>query len=185
VIRPEPVGNILATSLRDAGVMTIRIARVQAATPDLEVFLSDHLRDMQATAPPESRHALDISRLLSPRVRLFAATMDGALVGTGALAELEPGHEELKSMRTSPRMRGQGVGSVMLAALLCDARDRGIRRVSLETGASDFFWAAHRLYTKAGFDECEPFGSYVEDPHSIFLTVRVALRQAVSNLSGP
>lgn len=173
VTGPEPVGNILATSLREADVMTIRIARVQTTTPDLEVFLSDHLHDMQATAPPESRHALDISRLLSPRVRLFTATVDGALVGTGALAELEPGHEELKSMRTAPRMRGRGVGSVMLTALLGDARDRGIGRVSLETGSSDFFWAAHRLYAKAGFDECEPFGSYVEDPHSLFLTVRL------------
>lgn len=150
--------------------MTIVIDRVSASTPELEVFLAAHLRDMEQTAPPESRHALDMSALLAPGVRLFAATADGALVGTGALAALEPGHEELKSMRTAPTMRGRGVGSAMLCALVDDARSRGVGRISLETGASDFFWAAHRLYSKAGFDECEPFGPHVEDPHSLFLT---------------
>ncbi|KJL20773.1 GNAT family N-acetyltransferase [Microbacterium azadirachtae] len=166
--------------------MNIRITRVHTPTPELERFLTDHLRDMEATAPPESRHALDIARLLAPTVRLFTATVDGVLAGTGALAALEPGHEELKSMRTAPAMRGRGVASVMLAALLDDARDRGIGRVSLETGADDFFWAAHRLYTQAGFDECEPFGRYTDDPHSLFMTIRVAPRTLpVSIATGP
>lgn len=153
--------------------MTILIDRVSASPPELEAFLGAHLLDMQPTAPAESRHALDMTRLLAPSVRLFAATADGDLAGTGALAALEPGHEELKSMRTAPAMRGRGVASAMLAALLDDARSRDVERISLETGASDFFWPAHRLYAKAGFDECEPFGSYVEDPHSLFLTMRL------------
>ena len=151
--------------------MTIGIDRVHAATPGLEDFLAAHLLDMESTAPPESRHAFDMSRLLAPDVRLFAAKdRDDELVGTGALAALEPGHEEVKSMRTAPWMRGRGIGSAILVALLADARARGIGRVSLETGASDYFWTAHRLYAKAGFDECEPFGAYAEDPHSLFLT---------------
>ena len=155
--------------------MTIRIARVHSATPDLEAFLAAHLLDMESTAPPESRHAFDMTRLLAPDVRLFAARdRDDELVGTGALAALEPGHEELKSMRTAPWMRGRGIGSAILTALLADARARQVSRVSLETGASDYFWTAHRLYTKAGFDECEPFGSYAEDPHSLFLSRRLA-----------
>ena len=166
--------------------MNVRITRVHTPTPELERFLTDHLRDMEATAPPESRHALEITRLLAPTVRLFAATVDDVLVGTGALAELEPGHEELKSMRTAPSMRGRGVASVMLTALLDDARDRGITRISLETGADDFFWPAHRLYAKAGFDECEPFGTYTDDPHSLFLTIRVTPRTLpVSIATGP
>ncbi|MFE6997660.1 hypothetical protein ACFVAE_16995 [Microbacterium sp. NPDC057659] len=45
--------------------------------------------------------------------------------------------------------------------------------MSLETGASDYFWPAHRLYAKAGFDECEPFGSYTDDPHSLFFTMQL------------
>ncbi|MDR2322019.1 MAG: GNAT family N-acetyltransferase [Microbacterium sp.] len=160
--------------------MTILIDRVSASSPELEAFLAAHLRDMEPTAPPESRHALDLSLLLAPDVRLFAATADGELAGTGALAALQPGHEELKSMRTAPAMRGRGVASALLAALVDDARRRGVQRISLETGASDYFWPAHRLYAKAGFDECEPFGSYAEDPHSLFLTLRLADGAAAS-----
>ncbi|MDR6865688.1 putative acetyltransferase [Microbacterium resistens] len=153
--------------------MTISIELVRSATPALEDFLAAHLRDMEPTAPPESRHALGTTALLAPDVRLFAAFLDGVLAGTGALTTLGPEHEEIKSLRTEPSMRGRGIASAILGALLDDARARGIRRVSLETGSSDFFWPAHRLYAKAGFDESAPFGSYVDDPHSLFLTRRL------------
>jgi len=154
--------------------MMIRITRVHAPTPALERFLADHLRDLAPTAPAESRHALAGSQLFSSTVRLFSATVADELVGTGALIPLEPGHEELKSMRTAPLARGRGVGTTMLRALIDDARARGVQRLPLETGASDYFWSAHRLYAKAGFDECEPFGSYADDPHSLFFTMRLS-----------
>ncbi|GAA4477549.1 GNAT family N-acetyltransferase [Microbacterium panaciterrae] len=147
------------------------IDRVRESTPELADFLAAHLRDMESTAPSESRHALGLARLLDPDVRLFAATADGAIIGTGALAALEPAHDELKAMRTAPSLRGRGIASALLATLVGDARARGIRRISLETGSSDRFWPAHRLYAKAGFDECEPFGTYTDDPHSLFLTL--------------
>ncbi|MDP3949139.1 GNAT family N-acetyltransferase, partial [Microbacterium sp.] len=86
------------------------------------------------------------------------------------LAALEPGHEELKSMRTDPRRRGQGVATRILEHLMHDARDRRIRRISLETGSMEFFAPARALYAQAGFLICLPFGSYGEDPNSVFMT---------------
>ena len=91
-------------------------------------------------------------------------------MGTGALAELEPGHEELKSMRTDPQRRGQGIATRILDFLLQNARERSICRISLETGSMAFFAPARALYAKAGFAICAPFGAYVEDPHSVFMT---------------
>ncbi|WP_424935227.1 MULTISPECIES: GNAT family N-acetyltransferase [Bacteria] len=154
--------------------MTIRIDRARSSTPELEAFIVAHLQDMEPTAPEASRHAQGTARLLAPDARLLLAFDDDALVGTGALVPVEPGHEELKSMRTAPSHRGRGIGAAMLGALLDDARSRGVGRVSLETGAADFFWPAHRLYAKAGFEECEPFGAYVDDPHSLFLSLRLS-----------
>lgn len=154
--------------------MTIVIDRVVAATPELADFLLAHHADMSGTAPSASQHALPLEGLLAPGVRLFAARDGEALVATGALASLEDDHEELKSMRTDPARRGEGLGARMLAALLADASARGIRRVSLETGNADFFRPAHALYARAGFRECAPFGAYVTDPHSTFLTVSLA-----------
>lgn len=151
--------------------MSIVIERVQAASPALAEFLVAHHAELEHTAPAESRHALVFERLLAPGVRLFAAHLDGAPVATGALATVEEGHEEIKSMRTDPALRGQGLGRTMLAFLLADAGSRGIGRLSLETGSADFFIPARALYTAAGFRECGPFGGYALDPYSTFMTV--------------
>jgi putative acetyltransferase len=69
-------------------------------------------------------------------------------------------------MRTTHAARGRGVAAAILARLLEEARKRGLRRVSLETGTEDYFGAAHRLYARHGFVDCGPFGDYVLDPHS-------------------
>jgi putative acetyltransferase len=140
---------------------------------DLRDFLQAHLDDMEPTAPPESRHALDLTGLRAPGVRMWVARLDGALVGTVALKSLTPTHDELKSMRTDPAARGHGIATALLAHALADARSRGISQVSLETGSMAFFDPARALYRKHGFTECGPFGSYVPDPNSTFMTLRL------------
>ncbi|UYO96137.1 GNAT family N-acetyltransferase [Microbacterium sp. M28] len=151
--------------------MTVTIERVRASTPALAEFIAAHHADMVGTAPPESQHALPLDGLLAPAIRLFTAVEAGAIVATGALAAVEDGHEELKSMRTHPDLRGRGIGRTMLAFLIDDARGRGIRRLSLETGADDFFAPARMIYTRAGFVECDAFGRYSPDPLSTFMTL--------------
>lgn len=149
------------------------ITRADFGDPALAAFLQDHLDDMEPTAPPESQHALNIDELNQPSVRLWVAHIDGALVGTAALASFSEGHEELKSMRTDPDRRGAGIASSLLLHLLADARARGVARISLETGSMSFFDAARALYAKHGFIECDPFGSYVLDPNSTFMTLEL------------
>jgi len=133
-------------------------------------FLEEHLRDMEPTAPEESRHALDLAGLRAPGVRVWTAVDEDTVVGTVALAALESSHEELKSMRADPARRGQGIGRALLQHALDDARSRGVTTVSLETGSDDFFVAARSMYLRAGFRECGPFGSYRDDPNSVYLT---------------
>lgn len=154
---------------------TFTIQRADLDSVALHEFVQSHLDDLAPTAPAESRHALDPESLRAPRVRLWVATDGPTIVGTAALAALgEPGHEEVKSMRTDPARRGEGIAGALLAFVLDDARSRGIRRVSLETGTMDFFAAARRLYARAGFTPCPPFGSYIEDPNSTFMTLTLA-----------
>lgn len=149
----------------------VRITRADFDDPALVAFLSDHLADLFPTAPAESRHALDLGGLRAPGVRLWVGEVESALAVTGATAALAPGHEELKSMRTLPELRGQGVARRMLNHLLDDARARGVARLSLETGSMEFFTPARALYSSAGFVACGPFGSYGEDPNSVFMTL--------------
>lgn len=149
----------------------LSIHRADFTDPALAVFLQEHLDDMEPTAPSESRHALDLDGLRRPHVRLWTATDTGVIVGTVALAELEPGHDELKSLRTDPLHRGKGIGARLVEAALADARARGVQRVSLETGSMDFFAASRRLYERAGFEPCAPFGAYTDDPNSAYFTI--------------
>ena len=147
------------------------IIRADFSDPTLVEFLRAHHRDMEPTAPPESRHALDLDALRDPGVRTWQA-IDGMItVGTVALAAIAAGHEELKSMRTAPERRGRGIASALLDRAVGDARARGVSRISLETGTHDFFATARTFYRRAGFREAAPFGRYEPDPHSVFLTL--------------
>lgn len=153
--------------------MTAKVERADFDEPAFVAFLQAHLDDLAPTTPPESRHALDLDALRGNGIRVWVARDGDSIVGTVALAPLEPGHEELKSMRTDPARRGQGIATLVLQHALGDARHRGVERISLETGSGDFFGPAHALYAKHGFAECPPFGSYKPDPLSIFMTHRL------------
>lgn len=150
--------------------MSFTITTADFDSPALRDFLQAHLDDMEPTAPPESRHALDLVGLQRPGVRVWTAVDGDAVIGTAALAPIEDGWEELKSMRTAPERRGEGIAARLLVHVLVDAQDRDVQRVSLETGSQEFFAPARRLYAQAGFAECEPFASYVPDPNSVFMT---------------
>lgn len=139
--------------------------------PDVVALLEQHLQDMRAESPPESVHALDPAALDVPGAAFWTArTGDGTLLGCAALKDLSPGHAELKSMRTAAAARGRGVGSGLLDHVLAHAAAAGHRRVSLETGTQPFFLPARSLYLSRGFVECGPFGDYVLDPWSVFMT---------------
>lgn len=138
---------------------------------DVRLLLDEHLADMYATSPAESVHALDHASLRHPSITFLTARDAGVLLGCGALRDLGDGSGELKSMRTSPPARGRGVATAILRQLLDLARARGFGRVSLETGAEDYFDAARRLYRRHGFVDTAPFGQYRIDPHSVYLTL--------------
>ncbi len=138
--------------------------------PEIAAFLTEHLEEMRATSPLESKHALDLDDLRRPEVTFFSVIDDGALIGCGAIKRLDATHAEVKSMRTARSRQGSGVASALLTHLLAEAREMGFRRLSLETGSAEFFGPARGLYRKFGFDYCDPFAGYRPDPNSVFLT---------------
>ena len=139
--------------------------------PEIARFLEEHIEEMRAVTPrPESKHALDLDSLRAADITFWTVWDEGVLVGCGALKELDRGHAEIKSMRTASAYRGKGVASSLLAHILDVARGRGYRAVSLETGSFEFFAPARLLYERFGFEYCSPFGDYVEDPNSVFMT---------------
>ena len=138
---------------------------------DMHALLTRHLAFAYEHTPPADVHALDLNGLLDPAVTTYSARRGGQLLGIGALKELDETHAELKSMHTAEAARQQGVGRAMLDHLVGVARQRGYRRVSLETGTMEAFAPARSLYANAGFVPCDPFGDYRLSPSSAFMTL--------------
>ena len=137
---------------------------------EIHHLLQEHLQSMALHSPPESIHALDLEALRQPDITFWTVWKSGELLGCGALKELNSRHAEIKSMRTASQHLRKGVAQGLLTHILEEARWRGYRRISLETGSMEAFEPARKLYAKFGFTYCEPFADYVEDPYSVFMS---------------
>jgi len=137
-----------------------------APTRDL---LAIHLTGMQASSPPGSVFALDLSGLQQAGVTVWSLWEDEAILGIGALKALPDGTGELKSMRTHPDHLRKGVGRALLEHIIAEARSRGLTRLSLETGSGPAFDPALTLYRARGFVVGEVFSDYVRSDFNQFL----------------
>ncbi len=113
---------------------------------------------------------MDASELTAAGAVLYSLSSGDQVIGIGALKPLGEGHGEIKSMHVAAEARGRGASKALLEALLDKAGADGMTRISLETGVEDAFIAARGLYARYGFEECAPFGDYIEDPLSVFMT---------------
>jgi putative acetyltransferase len=130
-----------------------------------------HHEFARAVTPAGHVHAIEPTAPPDPSVVFHSARGVGdVLAAIGALRRIDATHGELKSMHTAPASRGSGVGRAMLEHLLAEARASGMSRISLETGTMDAFGPARAMYRGAGFVDCEPFGDYTVNPHSVCMT---------------
>jgi putative acetyltransferase len=150
--------------------VSLKIKLDDLSGPAIVQLLRAHLQNLAAISPPESMHALDLNALRKPDITFWSVWEGQELAGCGALKELDRQHAEIKSMRTASAHLRKGVASALLEHMISEARLRQYRRLSLETGAQDNFEPARRLYAKFGFKNCRPFGNYIEDPNSVFMT---------------
>ena len=139
--------------------------------PKVGAFLRAHLREMARLSPPESVHALPPEALRDPSMTLWTAWDEGELLGCGALKALSASAGEIKSMRTAERHLRTGVAARLLEQILAEARRRGYHRLCLETGSMEAFAPARALYERFGFEYCEPFAGYTDDPYSTFMSL--------------
>ncbi len=150
---------------------------------EIAALLAAHLADMQATSPPESTHALDLTGLRQPHIHFWTlwyqpdAAIPAELAGCIALKQLDAHygekHGEIKSTRVAEAFRGKGCARRLLQHLLAFAQHNGLRRLSLETGSMAFFQPARALYQSFGFRPCAPFADYQADPNSVFMTLEL------------
>jgi putative acetyltransferase len=131
--------------------------------PQLLALLRLHLDGMHANTPPEDVQALDLSGLKAAEMTLWVAKVGNQIAAMGGMKQLDPAWGEVKSMRTHPDYLRRGIAAALLEHVIAEARRRGYRRLSLETGRGEPFEAALSLYRRYGFRNGEAFADYPTD----------------------
>ena len=146
----------------------LKVVRDTPDSADVRALLMRHFEVMRAGVQHMTAFFGRTGALLERGAVLFAARGGDTVLGVGALAQVGPDHGELKSMHTLTEARGRGVGRAILAALLEEARARGMARVSLETGSAEMFTPARALYSAHGFADGPPFLAAMSTIRSVF-----------------
>ena len=142
--------------------------------PEVHEFLINHFIELRSVSPEGSAHVLDIAGLKDPSIKFWSLWEENDLMGSGALKFLDKEHGEFKSIRVSDNFRGKGNGTKVINHLINEAKKLNIKRLSLETGAGNFFLTARKLFSKCGFEPCEPFSHYKKDINSIYMSMLIS-----------
>ncbi|OAN70632.1 hypothetical protein A8B78_04020 [Jannaschia sp. EhC01] len=147
----------------------MRIALCQPDAPELAPLFASHAVHADGIYPDESNHQMDGAALRAEGTRLWVAWSGDLAVAMGGWKPFGTAAAELKSMHVLLRARGQGAAARIVEAVVEDARAAGCTALFLETGSREIHAPARRLYEKAAFTYCPPFGAYVDDPNSVFM----------------
>ncbi|AAQ60619.1 Ribosomal protein S18 acetylase RimI [Chromobacterium violaceum] len=155
----------IAAPPRPVSGLSIRLERPDQ--PEVMALIDELDAYQKPLYPPECHYGVDVSALLKPDVA-FAVIRgeEGAALGCGAVC-CAAEYGELKRVFVKPESRGMGAARALLSFLEEQARARGCETMMLETGIHQH--EAIRLYQRAGYDFCPPFGDYPDDPHSVFM----------------
>ena len=140
---------------------------------EVNELLLYHFKELRSVSPEGSTHVLDIPGLKDPSIKFWSIWEEDKLIGCGALKFLEKDHGEFKSIRIADEYRNMGFGIKLLNHLIIEAKKNGINKISLETGAGNFFKPARKLFEKAGFEKCEPFAHYKIDSNSCYYSKNI------------
>ena len=138
--------------------------------PEVNELLTKHFIELRAASPEGSAHVLDIPGLKDKSIKFWSLWENENLLGCGALKFLDKDHGEFKSIRVHDKFRKKGNGIKVIKHLIIEAKKLNIKRLSIETGAGDFFIPARKLFKKCNFEPCDPFAHYKDDINSIYLT---------------
>jgi putative acetyltransferase len=138
--------------------------------PEVNKLLTKHFIELRAASPEGSAHVLDIPGLKVSTIKFWSLWESEKIFGCGALKFLDNEHGEFKSIRIHDDFRNKGYGIKIIDHLIYEAKKLNIKRISLETGAGNFFDPARRLFKKCNFEPCQPFAHYKEDKNSLYLT---------------
>ena len=141
--------------------------------PQVNELLTKHFVELRSVSPPGSTHVLDIPGLKDPTIKFWSLWENNHLIGCGALKFLDKNHGEFKSIRIADKFRKKGNGIKIIKHLITEAKKLNIKKISIETGAGNFFKPARELFILCGFKTCEPFAHYKKDINSVYMNLSI------------
>jgi putative acetyltransferase len=155
--------------------MGIAISIESPLQDDVRVLVEALNETLLALTPREFCHHLTVEQMAGSDTTVFIARDEGKAIGCGALKRHGGGIGEVKRMYTQPGYQGQGVGGRIVALIEDQARADGLDRLVLETG--DGYFAAWRVYERAGFNRCGPVLDYPDTKWSVFFEKALGNRE--------
>ena len=140
---------------------------------EVHELLIKHFIELKSVSPEGSAHVLDINGLKEPAIKFWSLWDDDQLMGAGALKFLDKEHGEFKSIRVNDKFKNKKNGMKIINHLINEAIKLNVKKLSLETGAGEFFLPARKLFINCGFEVCEPFSHYKEDINSVYMSLLI------------
>ena len=140
---------------------------------EVDELLKKHFIELRSVSPEGSTHVLDIKGLKDPSIKFWTLWENDELIGCGALKFLDKEHGEFKSIRLADKFRKKGNGIKIIKHLIDEAKKLSIKKISLETGAGEFFKPARELFILCGFKICKPFAHYKVDINSVYMNLLI------------
>ena len=153
--------------------MNIKTIEGNFDNTEVNQLLINHFKELRSVSPKNSCHVLDINGLKTESIKFWSLWENDELVGCGALKFLEKEHGELKSIRVTDVFRKKNYGKKVIQHLILEAKKLKITKLSLETGAGNFFEPARKLFKNCGFKDCSAFAEYEENPDSCYMTLDI------------
>jgi putative acetyltransferase len=141
--------------------------------PEVHELLVKHFIELRSVSPEGSAHVLDIAGLKDPTIKFWSLWEKDQLMGAGALKFLDKEHGEFKSIRVNDKFRNKKNGINIIKHLIKEAKKLNVKKLSLETGAGEFFLPARKLFMSSGFKVCEPFSHYKDDVNSVYMSLLI------------
>jgi putative acetyltransferase len=157
-----------------AHAVSAQIFETDATHPHLTRLIAELDAYQYPLYPPESFQGINITQLDEGEITCFMARVDDDWAGCACLYITRQGLAEMKRVYVNPLFRGQGIASLLIAAMEKKLKALGHRELFLETGV--FQEKAITLYEKLGYSRTQAFGDYQQapDPLSVYMMKAVA-----------
>jgi GNAT superfamily N-acetyltransferase len=147
-------------------MLTIILADVEEDINDISELFYDNLCEIQPIFEREFNVSLNVDDLLekdiaklnqfaAPSCGLFLTKVEGKNAGCAGFRQNSQSTAEVKRMYVKPEFRRQGIGRVLLQAVIYETRKIGYSKLHLDTPY--YAKEAQALYRSFGFQEIPPY----------------------------